>query len=292
MHSPSIHRFTAPLLARLHSVEHDRDRNVVVVTLAVGKYVPRTKLRVGLVQRHGPPPAPAFRVPRQKGSLVTIEIPKPVEGPAEVSLSYEGLGELSSMSVEVMPRLRSWTRLKAISLIDPGLAQLRNDVSAKTADLHDRGVSVLLELLGFAAVWWSAKLRQPAGSASGQHAQDITAFSRMDDLCLVVECKTDWTKDSKINTLVGRANAMAEHLNDGSGSKPRVRAVLAMSRPRHETPPAILENLRANGAGLLTLDDANELLDMMARGLTEKEVLARFEKVFDTRGMGTMEVKL
>ena len=292
VHSSAIHRLTAPLLARLQSVQHDRDRNVVVVLVEVGKRVPPAKLRVGLVQPNGPPPKPAARVPRQKGSLATIELPAPVEGRTEISLSYEGLGEISSMSVEVLPRLRPWTRLKAISLIDPGLAQLRSDVAAKTADLHERGISVLLELLGFAAVWWSPKLRQPAGSASGQHAQDIMAFSRTDDVCLVVECKTEWTKDSKINTLVGRSKAMAEHLKGGAerGST-SVRTLLAVSRPRHETPPAILENLKLNGAGLLTLDDANELLDMMARGLTEKEVISRFEKTFETGEPELLDIK-
>jgi hypothetical protein len=191
-------------------VDHDRDRNVVVVTLEMGKHVPRSKLRVGFVQQNGPPPTPAIRVPKSNDSFATIEIPVLAEGRAEVSLTYEGLGEISSMSVDLLPRLRPWTRLRAISLVDPELAQLRSDVAAKTADLHERGVSILLELLGFTSVWWSAKLRQPAGSASGQHAQDIVAFSRTDDECLVVECKTDWTKDSKINTLVGRSNAMAE----------------------------------------------------------------------------------
>jgi hypothetical protein len=292
VHSPTIHRLTAPVLARLRSVDHDRDRNVVVVTVEVGRHVPRSKLRIGLVQPNGPPPNPAVRLPRSSESVATVEIPVPAEGRAEVSLTYEGLGEISSMSVEILPRLRPWTRLRAISLIDPGLAQLRSDVAAKTADLHERGVSVLLELLGFASVWWSPKLRQPAGSASGQHAQDIVAFSQSDDVCLVVECKTDWTKDSKINTLVGRSQAMAAHLKDGAESRPTwVRALLAVSRPRLETPPAILENLKVNRAGLLTLDDANELLDMMASGLTEKEVAARFEKLFETGELGVSEIK-
>lgn len=281
IHTSTKHSLSAPLLARLTSVEHDRERDVIVAIMETGTRLRRGLLRLRLVQSDGKPPRAAWRIPRSKGRFVSVEIPGPSEGGAQVSLSYEGLGEISSLTLSVRPRLRPWPRLSAISMIDPDLARIRKDVASKNPDEHERGTSLLLELMGYASFWWTRALAQPAASANGRHAQDVMAFSRSDDRCLVVECKTDWTKDSKINTLVGRANSMIERLKqDSADESPWTRALLVVSCPRHETPNAIRENLRLNRAGLLTVEDATELLDMMTKGFPEKEVLDRFEKVF------------
>ncbi len=288
VYSVSKHLLCAPLLARLTSTEHDRERNVIVATVEVGRRVRRGLLRIRLVQSDGRPPRAALRIPRGKGTSVRIEIFDPSEGGAEVSLSYEGIGEISSMAVNVLPRLKPWPRLTAISTIDPNLARIRLDVASKNADQHERGIALLFGLLGYASFWWTRDLPQPTGSASGRHAQDLMVFSREDTKCLVVECKTEWTKDSRINTLVGRANAMTERLKAASPAEhPWTRAVLAVSCPRVEVPNAIRENLRLNRAGLLAVDDATDLIDMMVKGFPEKEVMERFEKVFSYDGTTT-----
>jgi hypothetical protein len=281
IYAPAKHWFSAPLPARLVSVMQDRAKNLLVASLEVGRLVSRDMLRVGLSQADGRPPRPALSVHPGRRRLVPIRIKNPAEGQAEVSLVYGDLGEIESLKTEVKPRFKPWPRSAVLSLIDPGLARLRADVTSTKPDEHERGVSLLLELLGYASMWWTQKLPQPAGSRSGKHAQDLVAFSNGNRHCLVVECKTDWLTEAKINTLVGRANAVAHRLENSSpGDSPWTRALLVVARPRHEIPRAVSEAIRKNQAGLMTIDDAVELLDAIEEGVPPREVHEKFENLF------------
>jgi Holliday junction resolvase len=286
IYAQSQSSFAAPLPARLVSAEHDRTRNVIAVVLEVGPRVSRSRMGVGLAQVDGRPPPPEIQVPDSKTRFVRIKIPNPSEGAAEIFLTYRDLGVIGSLKVEVKPGRKPWPRCAVLSLIDPGFKQIREDLASTKPELHERGTALLLETLGYAAVWWTRGLPQPKGSRSGKHAQDIVAFSGHNSECLVVECKTDWLSEAKINTLVGRANAVAHVLErESTADAVRTRALLVVARPRHETPRAVTDAVRRNRAGLMALDDATDLLEMVEQRLPLKVVRDRFEGLFEPGGV-------
>jgi hypothetical protein len=56
--------------------------------------------------------------------------------------------------------------------------------------------------------------------------------------------------------------------------------LLVVARPRHEIPRAVSEAIRKNQAGLMTIDDAVELLDAIEEGVPPREVHEKFENLF------------
>jgi len=107
-------------------------------------------------------------------------------------------------------------------------------------------------------------------------------FSKGRNELLVVECATSATGGDKVHKLVGRSlrisNAVRRVLEKDT---PNVRAVFAFSVPKSQVPPAARGALHDNGAGLLAKEDALELLDMLEKGRTAKEISEKIDRLFD-----------
>jgi len=273
-------RIVAPLLARIQGVTYDRDADLLRVQVMVGRLVARQKLKLVVAYAGAMRPPERADLSGGTGAVEEVVFPKPIPGQATVSLCLEGEGEISSEKHDVRGPHRAWPRSVVSRLLDPAHERLRADLQSTKPDEHERGITMLLNLVGYSASWWTRSLRQPTGVSRGM-APDVVAFREDDGEVLVVECTTEQCGDSKVNKLRGRMEDVRAELEKSFGqSGPRARSLLAIGCPKHQIAAAIRAAAKANQTGLMSQTDSMELLDMIARGQSRREVRERFESLF------------
>src|SRR6185437_16881454 len=189
-------------------------------------------------------------------------------------LVYAGM-KVSSEKITVRSPLRTWPMIVAISALDDQLSLLREGLSGADAMRHERAVAHLLGLLGFSSLWWGPNTMQKKLPLP-RDAPDIVLCSNDQQMVVVIECTTEEPPDKKLRYLVDRTRGIATALASAlKGDTPSIRPLLALARPRKNVPQSLFDALDADNAGLLTLDDGAELLDMVERGVPRAELMSR-----------------
>jgi hypothetical protein len=278
----AVFRFEAPLPFRLLKCGQDDERKGVFATVEIPETVPRTQAALTFRQPGYPPrtiPLPAGG-PRVH---VTVAESPPV-GDAEVILTYAG-EKVSSDTVEVRPPLRTWPMLVAVAALDRDLNILKEGLRGIDAMRYERSVAHLLGLIGFSTMWWGPNMKQKSLPLP-KDAPDVILCSNDHQIVIVVECTIDEPPDKKLRLLVDRTRGVDERLGSALGAdRPLVRALLALARPRGRVPDDLIDALQTNGAGLLALDDGEEILALVEKGTPRRELGRRFEALFAFQGM-------
>jgi hypothetical protein len=274
--------FIAPLLARIGDVAQDRDADVLRIQVQFGRWVQRGKFKLVVGWSSGSRAVDRFGFSgnQESGPADEVCVPQPLAGQATVVLWLDGMGEVDKMTFEVHPPYKKWLGAVVLSSVDRDHERLRTDLDSAGADEFERGVAMLLGLLGYSAFWWSRKLALPAGEREGM-SPDIVMFRADTDEVLVVECTTDQCSDAKVNKLHGRAERIRTLINQALGSnRVTVRTLLSIRRPRDQIAPAVVGAAKTNGGGLMSKSDALGILEMVAQGESRKAVMERFEGLF------------
>jgi hypothetical protein len=276
------HSVVAPLRARLRGAKHDRIADCLVATVDVGHRVDREKLRLVVSQPM------SGKVPRRParlsgaGESERIVYEAPVAGAADVSLCHRDIGEIATARLHVEPPLLVSPRVVIYRQLDPDLVQLTADVASRNPAQHERGISILLVLLGYAALWSPRELPQPKGVASGKHAVDIPVFAGGGRSAYIVECTTDWPPDAKVLKLVKRTNLANKTLGVEIGAQaPHVRGIMVVAQSRDDVPAGVRLTVRRNRVGLMTNEDALSLVDDLKAGYPLRELARRVEARFE-----------
>jgi hypothetical protein len=221
--------------------------------------------------------------------LVVFAAPTP--GWATVSLWLDGEGEISNQRYEVSPSFKAWPSSIVLRVLDPKHERLRADLGSVMADEQERGVAMLLGLLGCSTFWWPRRMRDPLQMARGV-APDVVALRLENSGVLVVECTTEQPGDAKLNRLHGRAENIRAVLKEAFGTgAPETSALMVIAQPRSQISSAILSAADKNAMGLMCKDDCSELVEMIEEGQSRAEVWNRFEQLFPrARQPGVLEL--
>ncbi|HVV16726.1 MAG TPA: hypothetical protein VHH90_05925 [Polyangia bacterium] len=273
-------RLEAALPFRLVRTEQNPARTCVEVTLAIPESTPRENLQVVYRPKVPGRTFAPVAVPPGGPSVTFVVANQPAPGDGEAILSY-ARQKVDSQNVHVRPPLQVWPALVAMSALDSDLTLLREGLSGEDATRHERAVSHLLGLLGFSVFWWGPNVKQKHLPLP-KDAPDVVLCSNDQQIIIVVECTTEQLGDKKLRYLVDRTRGVQEELRkkfpDDDG--PFVRPLLALARPRTRVPGSLLDLVQADHAGILTTDDALDLLNMVATGVPRAEQRRRFDELF------------
>jgi hypothetical protein len=272
-------RLEAALPFWIANTGQDADRSCVEVTLAIPERVPRVNLQLVYRAKPGGRVFDPVGVPEGGPNVTFVVAREPPLGDAEVILSY-AKQKVDSQHVRVRPPLRIWPALVAMGVLDSDLTLLKEGLTGEDAVRHERSVAHLLGLLGFSSFWWGPNVKQKKLPLP-QDAPDVVLCSDDQQVVIVIECTTEQLGDKKLRYLVDRTKGVRDRLREVlAEDAPLVRPLLALARPRGRVPESLLNLIRADGAGILTMDDATDLLDMVSGGVPRSEQLARFDQLF------------
>jgi hypothetical protein len=273
-------RFQARTPFRLVECKQDDARERVVATVEIPASVPRTGGK--LVYRQSGHPPRSVPIPTGGPTVTAVVAEQPPVGDAEVMLVYAGM-KVSSEKITVRPPLRTWPVVVAVAALDDQLGLLREGLSGADAMRHERAVAHLLGLLGFSSFWWGPNTMQKKLPLP-KDAPDVVLCSNDQQLVVVIECTTEEPPDKKLRYLVDRTRGVATALTSAlKEDAPFIRPLLALARPRKNVPQSLFDSLEADGAGLMTLEDSADLLEMVERGVPRVELMNRFEDLFRRR---------